>query len=184
VPPIIVDQPWPPDVGEDLRHPNGQVVVCPTTGQPIRVFHDQIIVWATLTRGSHVPPSPNAVLFPVLLDTGFNDAFLMQQRQVEAWLMPAFLAGVGLTGRGLSLGQERILGWDLALWLYPNVPGTRDPDPAGSPVRLRLPLGVPLTPPGSAYTKEKPLLGLRAIRFNRLSLRLDGARERMWLDAP
>jgi hypothetical protein len=72
----------------------------------------------------------------------------------------------------------------LALWLYPNVPGTRDPDPAASPVRFRLPLGVPLTPPGSAYTKEKPLLGLRAIRFNKLALHLDGNRERVGLDVP
>lgn len=64
------------------------------------------------------------------------------------------------------------------------MPGTRDPDPAGAPVWIDLPLGVPLTPPGSAYTKEKPLLGLRAVRVNGLSLRLDGRLGRAWLDAP
>jgi hypothetical protein len=184
MPPIIVDQPWPPDTGEDLRRPNGQLVVCPTLSRPLRVYHDQIIVWGTLTRNSFTMPLPSAVLFPIVLDTGFNDAFLMQRRQVEAWLAPAFLAGASLTGDSLAVGRERILGWDLALWLYHNVPGTRDPDPAASPVWIDLPLGVPLTPPGSASTKEKPLLGLRAIRFNRLTLSIDGQRERVWLDAP
>ena len=123
-------------------------------------------------------------VIPVVLDTGFNDTFLMQQRQVEAWLTPAFLASVGKTGQELPIGRERIPGWDMALWLYPNVPGTRDPDPAGAPVRLRLPVGMTLTPPGSAYTKEKPLLGLRAVRLNDLSLRIDGHLRRVWLDAP
>lgn len=184
MPPIITDQPWPPDAGEDLRRPNGQLVVCPTLGRPLRVYTDQIIVWGTLTYGSLTVPSASAVLFPILLDTGFNDAFLMQQRQVEAWFAPAFLTGVGLTGDVLAVGRERIPGWDLALWLYPNVPGTRDPDPTAPPLWIYLPLGVPLTPPGSAYTKEKPLLGLRAIRFNRLSLRFDGQLQRVALDAP
>lgn len=72
----------------------------------------------------------------------------------------------------------------MSLWLYPNVPGTRDPDPTAAPLWLNLPLGIPLTPPGSAYTKEKPLLGLRAFRFGRLSLRIDGAHQRVSLDAP
>lgn len=184
MPPVIADQPWPPDTGEDLCRPGGQLVVCPTTGRVLRAYHDQIIIWATLTHNSRTIPSPGAVLFPLLLDTGFNDAFLMQQRQVEAWFTPAFLTGVGLTGPGLPIGREVIPGWDMALWLYPNVPGTRNPDVSASPVWIDLPLGVPLTPPGSAYAKEKPLLGLRAIRFNKLTLRLDGSRERLWLDAP
>lgn len=183
MPPILTDQPWPPDVGEDLRRPNGQSVIDPTTGRPLRVYHDQIIVWATLAPNSLVSPAAGAPLFPVLLDIGFNDSFLMQQRQAEAWL-PGLLTTVGQTTGHLALGRERIRGWDLALWLYPNVPGTRDPDPAAAPVWIDLPLGVTLTPPGSAYSKEKPLLGLRAVRFNRLTLRVDGRRERAWLDAP
>jgi len=99
-------------------------------------------------------------------------------------LTPSFFVGVGLTGDVLAIGREHIPGWDLALWLYPNVPGTRDPAPTSSPVWIDLPLGVPLTPPGSAYTKEKPLLGLRALRLNDLSLRIDGRLQRVWLEAP
>ena len=184
MPPIIADQPWPLDTGEDLRQPNGQLVVCPTLGRPLRAYHDQIIIWATFTTSHLISPPVTAQLFPLLLDTGFNDAFLMQRRQAETWLAPTLLVGAGLTGRVLQVGQERILGLDLALWLYSNVPGTRTPDPSRTPVWINLPLGATLTPPGSAYTKEKPLLGLRAIRFNGLSLRIDGQRGCVSLDAP
>jgi hypothetical protein len=184
MPPILVDQPWPPDSGEDLRQPSGQLVVCPTTGQPLRVYHDQIMIWATFTGSGRNPPLPGAGLFPILIDTGFNETFLMQQRQAEEWMTPAVFATFPRTGQGFRIGRERILGWNMALWVYPNVSGTRDPDLSLAPVWIDLPLGVPLTAPGSAYTKEKPLLGLRAIRFNKLSLRIDGLRERVWLDSP
>lgn len=184
MPPIIVGQPWSDDVAEDLRQPNGQLVICPTTGQPLRAYHAQIIIWAALTAHPRKPPTAGTPLFPVLLDTGFNETFLMQQRQAEAWLTPAVFAAFKIRGRAFQAGRESIPGWDMALWLYPNVPDTRDPDTASTPVPLALPLGVPLTPPGSAHTKEKPLLGLRAIRVNDLSLRIDGRRRRVWLDAP
>lgn len=175
MPPIIIDQPWPPELGEALRHPDGRLVVCPTTGRALRVLHDQFIVWATFTLDRLRPPAAGVPLFPLLVDTGFNDSFLMQQRQVEEWMTPAVFARYRRGVRFLSAGRERIYGWTMALWVYPNVPGTRDPDPAGMPLWLDLPLGVTLTPPGPAYAKEKPLLGLRAVRFNALSLRVDGA---------
>jgi hypothetical protein len=184
MPPVIVDQPWPPDTGEDLRHPNGQLVVCPTLGRPLRASHDQIIVWATLTSGPSVVPAPTDPLFPVVLDTGFNDSFLMQRHQAEVWLSPTLVLGAGYTGYALQVGREQIPGLTLALWLFPNVPGTRAPDVSGSPLWVALPIGVPLTPLGSGGTKEKPLLGLRAIRFNKLSLHIDGQRGCVSLDAP
>lgn len=183
MPPIIVDQPWPPDVGEDLRRPSGQPVIDPTTGRPLRVYHDQHLIWATFTPGGPSPPPPGAALFPILIDSGFNETFLMQERQARAWMGTAF-AGFQTAGRWFQMGHELIPAWAISLWAYPNVPGTRDPDVLRPPTRLRLPGGVPLTPPGSAYAKEKPLLGLRAIRFNKLTLRIDGGRERLWLDAP
>jgi hypothetical protein len=184
MPPVIVDQPWPPDVGEDLRRPDGTHVIDPQNNRPLRVYHNQIIVWAKFTAGPKIKPGGGATLFPILIDAGFNESFLMQERQAEAWMSPAVFATFNKSGNRCKLGREILPLWDIALWLYPNVPGTRDPDPSGAPVWLDLPHGVPLTPPGSAYTKEKPLLGLRAVRFNRLALRIDGAAQRVCLDTP
>lgn len=183
MPPLIVDQPWPPGAGEDLRHPDGRPVVCPTAGCVLRAHHDQLFVWATLAPGTQ-PPSAGATLFPVLIDTGFNEMFLMQQRQAEAWLTaPVFATFQALRNR-LKVGAEFLTAWDISLWVYPNVPGTRVPDPSATPVWVDAPHGVWLAPPGSGLTREKPLLGLRAVRFNRLKLRVDGDAGRFALDAP
>lgn len=99
-------------------------------------------------------------------------------------MMPAMFSRFGPSGFVLRAGREAIPGWNMALWVYPNVPGTRQPDPSGTPIWLNLPLGATLTPPGSVFTKEKPLLGLRALRFNRLTLRIDGASSSFSLDTP
>ena len=184
MPRVILDQPWPPDVGEDLRRPDGTLVVCPTTGRPFRVYHDQLVVWVSLAPRLLAVLPPNYPLFPVLFDTGFNNAFLMQERQAEDWLTPPFFAQLRPNRKYLAVGPERIENRDAALWLHPNIPGTRAPDLAGTPVRLALPSGATLTPPNSAATKEKPLLGLLAIRFNRLTVHIDGQAQRVGIDTP
>ena len=182
MPPLIVDQPWPPDAGEDLYRPDGTPVTDPTAGRQLRVYHDQIILWAALSPGAATPPGPPA--FPVVLDTGYTDGFLMQQRQAEAWTPPAVFAQFSPNTRFLNVGPVRVPCWDAALWLYPNVPGTRDPDPAAAPVLIDLPDGVPLTRPGSPAAKEKPLLGLRAVRLSGLKVRIDGMFLSVSIDAP
>ncbi|MBX9582179.1 MAG: hypothetical protein K2X87_17885 [Gemmataceae bacterium] len=183
MPTVIDDQPWPPDAGEDLFRPDGSPVLDPATRLPLRARHDQLVVWAVLAPGGSAPPA-GLPLLPVVLDTGFNDTFLMQQEQANDWLSPTFVAGLTLNSRFLQIGPDRIEGRYADLWLYPNVPGTRDPDPSGMPVRLELPSGAWLVPPGTQAAKEKPLLGLLAIAHNGLTLRIDGLARRVWVDAP
>ena len=170
MPPVIVDMPWPPDVGEDLLRPDGTPLTDPISGRPVRVYHDQIVVWVSLAMPTMTALPPGFPVFPIVIDTGFNDAFRMQERQAEAWMTPAVISGLTPNAKYLRIGTEAISGRDAVLWLHPNIPGAQ-PDLSGLPVPLRLPLGAILTPPGSAVTKEKPLLGLRAIRFNKLTLR-------------
>ena len=184
MPPVIVDMPWPPDAGEDLLRPDGTPVTDPTSQRTLRVYHDQLVVWASLAPRPLVALPAGYPIFPLLIDTGFNDAFLMQERQAEEWMTPGVVSQLAPNGKHLSVGSERIASRDAALWLYPNVPGSRAPDLSGSPIRLALPIGAVLTPPGSVATREKPLLGLRAIRFNGLSVRIDGRLTRVWIDSP
>ena len=184
MPAVIVDLPWPPDVSADLRRPDGSPVVDPGSGAPLRAYHDQLFLWVSLAPPRLPALPPGYPLFPVLLDTGFNDAFLMQERQAEAWMTPAALARLRPNGKNLYYGSEKIEGRAADLWLHPNVPGTRDLDPGRGPVRLRLPLGATLSRPGSPATREKPLIGLRLIRHNGLTVRLDGLARRVWVDTP
>lgn len=181
MPAVIVDMPWPPTATNDLRRSDGSVVIDPATGGPVRVFHDQLILWATLAPVGW--PSPSGLPpFPVLLDTGFNDTFLIQEQQADGWLGQAVVARFLTTGKRRQVGRDVIEGRNADLWLFPNVPGTRDRDPRGTPVRLELPGGALLTPAKSGATKDKPLLGLQAIRHNGLTVRLDGLARRVSVD--
>lgn len=183
MPAVIVDQPWPPDAGEDLRRPDGSPLIDPLTGRPFRVLNDQLVVWVCLAP-RRMPAPTGLQPFPVVLDTGFTNTFLMQQEQAEAWASPGLVAGLTANRNGLPLIGGTIRGRDADLWLFPNVPGTRNPDPAGSPVRLELPKGAWLSPPNFPGSKEKPLLGLRAIAFNRLTVHIDGLARTLGIDTP
>ena len=76
---IIEDMPWvTDDAGEEIRLPNGYPLVCPTTNRALRIWHDQILVWVSLAPVGLSSLPPGYPLFPVVVDIGFNDSFLMQ----------------------------------------------------------------------------------------------------------
>jgi hypothetical protein len=183
VPVVIEDQPWPRVSGADLRWPGGSPVIDPSTGAAIPVLHDQIIFWVALAP-ARLPSAAGLPLIPVLLDTGFNDGLLIQQQQAEGWSGLALVARLGLMGKRHQVGPDVIPGRSADLWLYPNVPGAADPDPAGTPVKLELPNGAVITLPGSPLKKDKPLLGLLAVAHNGLTVRLDGLARRVSVDTP
>lgn len=183
MPAVIVDQPWPPDVPTDLRRPDGSAVLDPTTAKPLRVSHDQLIVWVSLTP-RRLPSPAGFPVIPAVFDTGFNDSFLIREEQAQGWLTPTAVARLPRNRNALLLDGQQVRGRDSDLWLYPNVPGTRDPDLAGTPVRLLLPLGAWLIPPTVKVSKDKPLLGLLAVAHNGLTVRLDGLARRVWVDTP
>ncbi|MBX9624654.1 MAG: hypothetical protein K2X82_12675 [Gemmataceae bacterium] len=183
MPAVIDDQPWPPPLPVGLRRPDGSFVIDPANNQPLQVVHDQIVLWVSLTPRGWASPAGSA-LFPVVLDTGFNDTLLMRQEQADAWVGAAEVARLPLTNRTLRVGQDFVDGRDADLWLWPNVPGTRDPDPGGMPVRLELPGGAWIAAVGSYVARDKPLIGLRLIRHNGLTVRLDGLARRVSVETP
>jgi hypothetical protein len=182
--PIIQDMPWVIDkFGEDLLLPNGQPLICPTTNRPIRAFHDQIIVWASLAPAEFTFLPAAFPIFPMLIDSGFNDSFLMQSRQAWSWMTPAVCVQLPQNGCQLPVRNAILPNRRAAVWIYPNRPGSRDTNSTGVPLRIELEDGATLAPPGP-YAREKPLLGMRAIRFNRLLIRIDGQLQRVWIDTP
>jgi hypothetical protein len=149
-------------------------------GQPLQVFHDQIVFWASLTPVGHAPPVGEAGCFPVVIDSGFNDSFLIREAQLRVWtgLSPTALH---VNSHGLRIsGQLTLTRYEAELWVHPNKPGLRDP--LGVPaVRLDLPDGIAVWPDSFPGAKRLPLLGLRALRWQGLGLSIDGARCRVSL---
>jgi hypothetical protein len=145
-------------------------------GNQVEISPHRAIVWVSIsTKG--LPRSPaTARRFPAVLDKGFNGGFAIRQEQVDAWsgtavsMLPLFHAGK--THRGIS-------DWRAAnIWLYPNVPGSFD-FAHSPPIQLELDRGIQVfrSPGPGAYDSrpQLPLVGLRALSYNRICVLFDGA---------
>lgn len=144
------------------------------TGQPLVIFHDQMVFWASLTALRTATPPGEAGRFPVVIDTGFNDTFLIRETQLRSWT-GCTLANLAPSASGLRIsGRLTIARHEADLWLHPNQPGTRDP--AAVPVvQLELPDGIAVWPELMPGGCRLPLFGLRALRWLGLRLAADGA---------
>jgi hypothetical protein len=87
-------------------------------------------MWVSLTRPETPELPPQARCFPAVLDTGFNDNFLIREQQLIDW--------AGLSPQGMPVvGHLRVEGQQVPLrdadvWIHPNRPGSRD-EFAGKP---------------------------------------------------
>jgi hypothetical protein len=133
--------------------------------EAVTIKRFQIFVWASIQAS---PP------FPAILDTGHTHNFSITESQLAHW--------AGLRSRQFPLiGTTRLKGeklWQLQgeLRLHRNRPGTRELGEDSLP--LVLAEGFTLAPEGSS---RLPLIGLRAIVSNRLTLRIDGKRRQVTL---
>jgi hypothetical protein len=110
----------------------------------------------------------------VVIDTGFNDTFLIREAQMRSWAGLS-LAKLTPSSSGLRIsGQLTVAKYEADLWVFPNKPGSRDPADV-PPVRLELPDGVAVWPETVPGGRRLPLLGLRATRWLGLRLSVDGA---------
>ena len=81
----------------------------------------QIIVWVSITKAGLPEFPPNARRLPAVLDTGFNDTFLIQEQHFTAWagLSPQdfeVLEFLSVYGRNVPL-------LDADVWLHRNQRG-------------------------------------------------------------
>ncbi len=141
----------------------------------VMVLPDQILVWVSVHLAGALQPEANIPLIPALLDSGNNFGFSLQHRQMREWagIDPAILRVVGNTTiDGLPVPCHQA-----AIWLYPNVPGTREIAQGKPPFRLRMPKGIAAHPPGRVPAGPRlPLLGLPAILNNDLDWWIDPER--------
>jgi hypothetical protein len=152
-------------------------------GNPVPLLTDQIVLWVSVAPlGDELPPdSPR---FPAILDTGFNNGFLLQKSQLIGWASPGVYEHCDRSGVILRSAGELIPLYYASVWVYPNIPGSRDPRPNGTPFYLDIPGGIALTPSGSRVTKSLPLIGTAAIRHSNLRVQIDGGRETVDIQVP
>ena len=133
----------------------------------------QIIVWVSLAPKGQTTLPPDTPRLPAILDTGHSHNFSIQEQHLARWarFTPGALQVLTRTR------VNRVLVPQLAadVWIHPNQAGQRDRFSGARPLRLELPGGITVFPAESPAGPRLPLLGLRALAWNRLHLILDGA---------
>jgi len=146
---------------------NVEIDRCPT----VDIYHHQIVLAITLTSPEVEALPGDAPRFPAVLDTGFNDNLLITERQLQDWANPdAELEHKAQIDDGISLHEAKI-------WFHRNVALSRteylDDDPF--PLELRRGIFVARNDRGTRL----PILGLRALADNQLSLVIDTLEEHL-----
>jgi hypothetical protein len=150
------------DVSRQVQAPSGEF---------LSIRPRQLPIWVSVT-----PPEvivlPNATpVLPALLDTGFNDSFLIQESQLERWANLDLLAlrqtdVMHVYGSTIPVVAANV-------WIYRNLRGTWNIDRAVEPFCLELFPGIGISP--DALGKPRlPLIGMRALMRNRLQTLIDG----------
>lgn len=176
MPRILRDLPFGPD-------PNPRPLLVPG-GRSIPFRRDRIVVWVSVTGldSSNLPV--DAPRFPAVLDTGFNDSFLISALQLIRWGPSGIHTDIFRNGLALSYAGARLELYDATVWIHPNIPGRIEPDLGERPFQLSLPNGIAVAPAGTPAERELPLIGLMAIRFSDLRVEIDGTRECVSVSAP
>ena len=153
------------------------------SGPAIKIMHDQIVVWLSVAPTAQPQLPASARRFPALIDLGFNGSFLLREDHVSQW------AGVEFDEEKFPfLGTYQAYGHDIAsfvgdVWLHANVPGFRDQVADTRPFCLEMIKGISVCPASMSQIRL-PLIGLQALRKNRLRLLVNGEKRYMSLRAP
>ena len=138
----------------------------------VTIHANQILVWVSVHLSGILVPEPNIPRFPVLLDTGNNFGFSVQDRHLREW------AGIDpglLNVRGdIAIEGSVVTRREATVWLYQNVPGRQDAASGRPPFRLGLSRGIAVHTQGAFPPGPRlPLLGLPAFLENDLDFWLD-----------
>ena len=147
-------------------------------GESVRIKAYQIIAWVSLSLKGVEILEAGTPSFPAIIDPGHNHNFSIQEDHITEWagLRQQTLPLIGHIREGGS--QVPLQGANV--WIHPNEPGQRDRFASRKPYCLSLPRGIAVYPSGSGFP-PLPLLGLRALATNNLTLTIDGKRRQVHL---
>jgi hypothetical protein len=153
-----------------LPVPAAERLVPLPSGESILIKSLQPVVWVSVAPPQVMDLPANALRFPAVIDTGFNQTLLIQDGHLESW------AGVKLSDLQVYPGESARHGnqiWPFRIadiWLHKHGPdGLTERDP---PFCLETHPGI-LVVAESQRRQRLPVLGMRSLAWNRLRLRLD-----------
>jgi hypothetical protein len=133
-------------------------------GEAVDVYRNQIIVWISIDDALRP--------LPAILDTGHGHNLSIGEGQLRRW-SGAFLERIG----ELEIGRQRVVQYAAEVRVHRNVPGGAAL--RGDTFPLEMPQGISVFPDGDA--PRLPLIGLRTIVANKLTLVIDGDRRQATL---
>lgn len=142
--------------------------------ESLRVKDPQIIVWLSVDVEGPDRWNPSIPRIPAILDTGNTQNLFVRESHLHRWAgtHPASLALIRssrLGGRSFDLRRANVC-------LHANQPGERDKFARRVPFFLSFEDGIAVCPDDHPLAPRLPLLGLRSLVSNRLTLAIDGAR--------
>jgi len=141
----------------------------------VTVRPDQILVWVGIHLTGILRPEANLPRIPASLDSANNFDFSLEYRQLREWagIAPASLQLLGTA----KINEQPVERREAKVWLFPNIPGTRNVaiDRPPFPLEMRRGIAVSL-PDDDASNFRFPLLGLPSILKNDLDWWLDPQR--------
>lgn len=162
------------DHDTSLRIPDGPALV---------IRNHQIIVWVSIAPATCRDLPKNARRLPVLLDLGFNAELLVREDHIRDWMKSAWSeTDYPLVGNAIVHGRSAPI-FQANFWIHPNTSGSRGQLSDAAPFCMETDTGIAVC---SAVMPEfnLPLLGLSALRKNRLRLLVNGEKRYVSLRAP
>lgn len=132
----------------------------------------QSLVWISITPPQVLELTPATPRFLAVLDTGFNQTLLIQDRHLEEW------AGIKASELDVFPGESAVYGqqvWPFRMadiWLHANVPGQQDSTSNIQSMCLEAHPGI-LIVSERERPQRLPLLGMRAMARNRMQLQIE-----------
>jgi hypothetical protein len=144
-------------IHQSIPETAGRVV---TPDGAVEVLSYQIVVMVSIAAKKVIALPADAPRFPAVLDTGNNHNFAIRHEQLVRW------TDLSLPKRGLvNVGGRTIPLYAANVWIHPDL---------GEPFRLRMEEGIVVYPPDMANPARLPILGLRGLVRNGLTLLIDG----------
>lgn len=141
---------------------------------PVAVRSFQIIVWMSITGQGTDMAGLATPRFPAIVDIGNNHNLSMRRQHLRDWagFSDEMIVPIGQ----VFLGKDAVPLVLARAWIWPNQPNSLDIDRRRKPLALELPEGIAVYPTRMVHAPRLPLLGLRALVWNQLTLTVDGKR--------